>query len=36
MNTKRRGFLKGTLAFGVLGVAVGAGLLTPRRVWAAW
>ena len=36
MNTKRRGFLQGTLALGVLGVAAGAGLLTPRRVWAAW
>ncbi|MDE2089366.1 MAG: thiosulfate oxidation carrier protein SoxY [Gammaproteobacteria bacterium] len=36
MNMKRRGFLKGTLAASVVGVAAGAGLLAPRRVWAAW
>lgn len=36
MNMRRRGFLKGTLALSVIGVAAGAGLLTPRRVWAAW
>ncbi len=33
---KRRTFLKGTIASGVLGVAASAGLLTPRRVLAAW
>ncbi len=36
MNMKRRVFLKGTLASSVLGVAAGAGLLTPRMVLAAW
>ena len=36
MNMKRRVFLKGTLASSVLGVAAGAGLLTPRAVLAAW
>jgi len=35
-NTKRRIFLKGSLAAGAVGVAVGAGLLTPRAVMAAW
>ena len=35
-NMKRRTFLKGTLASGVLGVAVSAGVLTPRMVLAAW
>jgi sulfur-oxidizing protein SoxY len=35
-DNKRRTFLKGTLAAGTLGVAVGAGLLTPRMVMAAW
>lgn len=30
MNIKRRVFLKGSLAAGTLGVAAGAGLLTPR------
>jgi sulfur-oxidizing protein SoxY len=33
---KRRIFLKGSLAASALGVAVGAGLLTPREVLAAW
>lgn len=36
MNTKRRVFLKGSLAAGTVGVAVGAGLLTPQAVVAAW
>ena len=33
---KRRSFLKGTLAGGTVAVAVGAGLLSPRTVLAAW
>lgn len=33
---KRRTFLKGTLASGMAGVAVSAGLLTPGAVLAAW
>jgi len=33
---KRRTFLNGTLATGMLGMAASAGLLTPRRVIAAW
>ena len=36
MNNKRRVLLKGSLAAGTLGVAVGAGLLMPRAVIAAW
>ncbi len=36
MTVARRTFLKGTLAVGAVGVAVGAGLLAPRRVLAAW
>jgi sulfur-oxidizing protein SoxY len=36
MTTKRRTFLKGTLAGSAIGVAVGAGLLSPRAVLAAW
>jgi sulfur-oxidizing protein SoxY len=36
MNHNRRLMLKGTLAAGAVGVAVGAGLLTPRAVMAAW
>ena len=36
MNTKRRVFLKGSLAAGTVGIAVGAGLLTPQAVLAAW
>jgi sulfur-oxidizing protein SoxY len=33
---KRRIFLKGSLATGALGVAVSAGLITPRASLAAW
>jgi len=33
---KRRTFLKGTVASGMVGMAVSAGLLTPRVVLAAW
>jgi sulfur-oxidizing protein SoxY len=33
---KRRTFLKGTMATSMVGVAVGAGLLSPRVVLAAW
>jgi sulfur-oxidizing protein SoxY len=33
---KRRIFLRGTLATGVVGIAAGTGLLTPRSVLAAW
>ena len=33
---KRRTLLKGSLSAGVLGVAAGAGLLTPQMVPAAW
>ena len=33
---KRRTLLKGTLAAGTVGMAVAAGLLTPRAVLAAW
>ncbi len=33
---KRRTFLKGTVASGMLSVAASAGLLTPRSVLAAW
>ncbi|HHJ13205.1 MAG TPA: thiosulfate oxidation carrier protein SoxY [Gammaproteobacteria bacterium] len=36
MNSKRRTFLKGSVAISALGAAVGAGLLTPRAVLAAW
>lgn len=36
MSIKRRTFLKGTFATGTLGVAVGAGLLQPKEVFAAW
>ncbi|QKQ25424.1 thiosulfate oxidation carrier protein SoxY [Candidatus Reidiella endopervernicosa] len=36
MNNQRRTFLKGSLAAGTVGVAVGAGLLAPRAVMAAW
>lgn len=36
MNIKRRVFLKGSLAASTVGVAVGAGLLTPQAVIAAW
>ncbi|MDH5180466.1 MAG: thiosulfate oxidation carrier protein SoxY [Gammaproteobacteria bacterium] len=33
---QRRSFLKGTLAGGTVAVAMGAGLLSPRQVLAAW
>ena len=36
MNTTRRTFLKSSAAASVVGVAVSAGLLTPRAVFAAW
>ncbi|MBT8127380.1 MAG: thiosulfate oxidation carrier protein SoxY [Gammaproteobacteria bacterium] len=36
MNQNRRVMLKGSLAAGVVGAAVGAGLLTPKAVLAAW
>jgi len=36
MTMKRRMFLKGSMAAGTVGVAVGAGLLTPGSVLAAW
>lgn len=36
MNTNRRSFIKSSAAVGALGVAVGAGLITPRAVMAAW
>ncbi|MEA3410348.1 MAG: thiosulfate oxidation carrier protein SoxY [Pseudomonadota bacterium] len=36
MNETRRVFLKGSLAAGAVGVAVGAGLLSPRAVLASW
>ena len=36
MSMKRRAFLKSTLATGAVGIAVGAGLLQPRIVLAAW
>jgi len=35
-NMKRRTFLKGSVAVGAVSAAVGAGLLTPRMVLAAW
>ena len=35
-NMKRRTFLKGSIATGAVGAAVGAGLLTPQMVLAAW
>jgi len=35
-DTKRRIFLKGTLAAGAVGTAVSMGLLTPNTVLAAW
>lgn len=35
-NMKRRTLLKGTLAAGAVGMAIGTGLLTPRAVLAAW
>lgn len=36
MNIKRRVFLKGTMAGSAVAIAVGAGLLKPRQVLAAW
>lgn len=36
MNSKRRIFMQGGLAAGAVGVAVSAGLLTPRSVLAKW
>lgn len=36
MNELRRLIIKGSMAAGTLGVAVGAGLLTPGSVLAAW
>ncbi len=36
MSMQRRTFLRGTLAGSAVGVAVGAGLLTPQAVLAAW
>jgi len=36
IDMKRRIFMKGSLAAGTLGIAVGAGLLTPRAVLATW
>lgn len=36
MNTNRRSFLKTSATAGAISVAVGAGLLTPRAVLAAW
>lgn len=36
MNVKRRTLLQGSMAAGAVAVAVGAGLLTPRMVLAAW
>jgi len=36
MNNQRRTLLKGSIAAGSLGVAVGAGLLAPKVVLAAW
>lgn len=35
-SMKRRTILKGTLAMGVIGTGISAGLLTPRSVLAAW
>ncbi|WP_018936458.1 thiosulfate oxidation carrier protein SoxY [Thioalkalivibrio sp. ALJ24] len=36
ISTKRRVFLKGTLAAGTVGAAVGAGLLAPSKLLAGW
>jgi sulfur-oxidizing protein SoxY len=35
-NTQRRVFLKGSLAASTVGIAVGAGLLTPQAAMADW
>jgi sulfur-oxidizing protein SoxY len=36
IDAKRRVLLKGSLAAGAVGMAIGTGLLTPRTVLAAW
>ncbi len=36
MNTKRRSFIKNSAVAGAFGLAVSAGLITPRAVMAAW
>lgn len=36
MNHNRRTLLKGSVAAGAMGIAVSAGLLTPKAVLAAW
>jgi len=36
VNMKRRVFLKGALASGTVALALGAGIVTPRAVLAAW
>ena len=36
MNQNRRTLLKGTVTAGAMGIAVSAGLLTPKAVLAAW
>ncbi len=36
VDMKRRVFLEGSLAVGAMGMVIGAGLLTPRAVLAAW
>ena len=36
MNHNRRTLLKGSIAASAMGIAVGAGLLTPKAVLAAW
>jgi sulfur-oxidizing protein SoxY len=36
MNIKRRTFLKSSAAASAVGIAVSAGLITPRAVFAAW
>jgi sulfur-oxidizing protein SoxY len=36
MNQNRRVLLKGTFAAGATGIAISAGLLTPKAVFAAW
>jgi sulfur-oxidizing protein SoxY len=36
MNQNRRVLLKGTFAAGATGIAISAGLLTPKAVMAAW
>lgn len=36
MNNKRRSFIKSSATAGAFGIAVSAGLITPRAVLAAW